>query len=92
QEKNLAEGFTRHSVWNPAITRKDKGHLMPIITPAYPAMNSSYNVGYPQRRLIQEEIARGWRMTKGISAGVASWANLFERSDFFWRFELYVQV
>lgn len=39
-----------------------------------------------------QEIARGWRMTKGISAGIASWANLFERSDFFWRFERYVQV
>ena len=39
-----------------------------------------------------QEIARGWRMTKGISLGSASWPNLFERSDFFWRFELYVQV
>ena len=27
---------------------------MPIITPAYPAMNSSYNVGEPQMRLIRQ--------------------------------------
>ncbi|CAM9894655.1 unnamed protein product, partial [Scytosiphon promiscuus] len=92
QEKNFTEGFPMHSVWNPVTNPRDKAHLMPIITPAYPAMNSSYNVGEPQMRLIRQEIARGWRLTRGISAGVASWANLFERSDFFWRFELYVQV
>ncbi|CAN0014987.1 unnamed protein product, partial [Ectocarpus sp. 12 AP-2014] len=94
QETNATEGhpFPLHAVWNPVANPRDKAHLMPIITPAYPAMNSSYNVGEPQMRLIREEFARGWRITKGISLGVANWANLFERSDFFWRFELYVQV
>jgi poly(A) polymerase len=43
-------------VWNPKIYPKDGTHLMPIITPAFPAMNSSYNVGLPQFRLIQVEI------------------------------------
>ena len=40
-------------VWNPKIYPKDGLHLMPIITPAFPAMNSSYNVGLPQFRLLQ---------------------------------------
>ena len=40
-------------VWNPKINSKDGAHIMPIITPAYPSMNSSYNVGLPQFRLIQ---------------------------------------
>ena len=40
-------------IWNPKIYPKDGLHLMPIITPAFPAMNSSYNVGVPQFRLIQ---------------------------------------
>ena len=40
-------------VWNPKVYPKDGTHLMPIITPAYPAMNSSYNVGLPQFRLLQ---------------------------------------
>ncbi|CAN0544864.1 unnamed protein product, partial [Ectocarpus sp. 12 AP-2014] len=46
--------FPLHAVWNPVANPRDKAHLMPIITPAYPAMNSSYNVGEPQMRLIRE--------------------------------------
>ncbi|CAN0572209.1 unnamed protein product, partial [Ectocarpus sp. 12 AP-2014] len=56
QETNATEGhpFPLHAVWNPVANPRDKAHLMPIITPAYPAMNSSYNVGEPQMRLIRE--------------------------------------
>jgi poly(A) polymerase len=40
-------------VWNPKLTPSDGHQLMPIITPAYPAMNAAYNVGAPQFRRIQ---------------------------------------
>jgi poly(A) polymerase len=40
-------------VWNPRANYKDSLHIMPIITPAYPAMNSAYNVSTPQFRCIQ---------------------------------------
>jgi poly(A) polymerase len=39
-------------VWNPVVNFKDSLHLMPIITPAYPAMNSAYNISQPQFRCI----------------------------------------
>jgi poly(A) polymerase len=40
-------------VWNPKVNPKDGQHIMPIITPSYPAMNSAYNVGLPQFRYLQ---------------------------------------
>lgn len=40
-------------VWNPRINASDAMHIMPIITPVYPAMNSTYNMGPPQFRVWQ---------------------------------------
>ena len=33
-----------YQVWDPRIYGADRNHLMPIITPAYPHQNSTYNV------------------------------------------------
>lgn len=38
--------------WNSKVYPGDKMHLMPIITPTAPAMNSAYNVGEPQKYMI----------------------------------------
>lgn len=42
--------------WDPKRYPRDRLHIMPIITPAYPGMNSAYNVGLPQLRRMQEEM------------------------------------
>mgnify|MGYP003386042173 FL=1 len=63
-----ADGLTRMmasapaAVWNPQLNHRDVAHLMPIITPCYPAMNSTYNVGAPQFRLLQHELQRAHNM------------------------------
>jgi len=44
--------------WDPVQYRRDGLHVMPIITPAYPSMNSTYNVGLSQLRRLQVELKR----------------------------------
>lgn len=86
------EGCMAHAVWNTKVAPRDKIQLMPIITPAYPAMNSAYNVGEPQLRIIREEIARAMEATTVILEDDESWAILFRHSDFFERYPHYIQI
>lgn len=82
-------------VWNSFSNYKDGLHLMPIITPAYPAMNSAYNVSRPQFRRIQGEIIRAHVMFQnyGTAQGFP-WTTLFEpcSEDFFRSYPRYIQV
>lgn len=55
----IQEGSLGLSFWDPRRNYKDRSHLMPIITPAYPCMNSSYNVSTSTLRVMMEEFHRG---------------------------------
>ena len=89
-------------VWNPKVDPKDRSHLMPIITPAYPAMNSAYNIGGPQFRLIVQEMQRAQTICyaaqdnndNDAEAGRKLWVDLLTSSarEFFTRHPRYVQV
>jgi poly(A) polymerase len=57
-EKNDHPDTIRMPSWNPKLYPSDGHHLMPIITPASPTMNSAFNVCIPQFRMIQVEIQR----------------------------------
>lgn len=76
-------------VWDPKLNPRDARHVMPIITPAYPSMNSSYNVGFPQLRRIQEEMIQAAILLEEREGG---WKNLFRKTSFFQRHSNFLQI
>ena len=54
--RNVAEPREQ---WDPATNYRDRFAKMPIITPAYPCMNSSFNVSESSRTIMLQEFMRG---------------------------------
>ncbi|XP_028099082.1 nuclear poly(A) polymerase 1-like [Camellia sinensis] len=55
----IQEGSLGLPVWDPRKNFRDRQHLMPIIKPGYPCMNSSYNVSTSTLRVMMDEFQRG---------------------------------
>ncbi|KAL8130185.1 hypothetical protein V2J09_019340 [Rumex salicifolius] len=88
----IEEGSLGHQVWDPRRNVKDRFHLMPIITPAYPCMNSSYNVSASTLRIMTEEFQRGSEVCEAMEANKAGWDKLFEPYPFFEAYKNYLQI
>ncbi|KAI4347224.1 hypothetical protein L6164_008054 [Bauhinia variegata] len=89
---DIEEGSLGFPVWDPRRNPKDRYHLMPIITPAYPCMNSSYNVSSSTLRIMMEEFQRGNEICEAIEANKADWDTLFEPYPFFEAYKNYLQI
>ncbi|KAL3874951.1 hypothetical protein ACJMK2_037899 [Sinanodonta woodiana] len=85
QENKL--GFT---VWDPRRNPADRFHLMPIITPAYPEQNSTFNVTNSTRQIMVDEFKEGLDITTKICKGEEEWNKLFEPSNFFQKYKHYI--
>lgn len=59
---------------------------MPIITPAYPQQNSTFNVSSSTRKVMLMEFNRGMQITDDIMMGKQMWEKLFEAPSFFYRY------
>ncbi|XP_037533511.1 poly(A) polymerase gamma [Nematolebias whitei] len=77
-------------VWDPRVNPSDRYHLMPIITPAYPQQNSTYNVSTSTRTIMTEEFKHGLSITDEILQGKAEWSKLFEPPNFFQKYKHYI--
>ncbi|KAF0686266.1 Aste57867_21872 [Aphanomyces stellatus] len=88
---NLIDDVSAHlelnlQAWNPKLNPRDRLHLMPIITPAYPAMNSSYNVLDCTLALMQAEFRLAATTCVDIELQSLPWEDLFSESNFFARY------
>ena len=79
-------------VWNPRTNPTDRNHRMPIITPAFPSMCSTHNVNNSTFNLMKHEFHRGKLLAAQIEEDQATWADLLERTDFFFRFKNFIQI
>ncbi|PON32747.1 Poly(A) polymerase, partial [Parasponia andersonii] len=80
------------SVWDPRKNPRDRTHHMPIITPAYPCMNSSYNVSTSTLRVMMEQFQFGNKICQEIEMNKVQWSKLFEQYLFFESYKNYLQV
>ncbi|KAF0699908.1 Aste57867_9548 [Aphanomyces stellatus] len=79
-------------IWNASVGG-NRYQVMPILTPAYPSMNSSYNVSVHSLNVMKEEFSRGLEMVKAIiNDGGADWSRLFEPSEYFVDHQHYLAV
>lgn len=81
------------AIWSPEMYPY---HQMPIITPAYPAINSASSVSLHSRKAIQYEIKRGHEILRNIAKlppqqWMDCWTKLFAPSDFFVRYNHYLR-
>ncbi|WZZ83168.1 hypothetical protein YC2023_103740 [Brassica napus] len=89
---SMDEGSLGLQVWDPRRNPKDRLHMMPIITPAYPCMNSSYNVSASTLRIMTGEFQRGKDICEAMEANKADWDTLFEPFAFFEAYKNYLQI
>ncbi|KAH7306645.1 hypothetical protein KP509_22G023600 [Ceratopteris richardii] len=89
----IEEGSLGLPVWDPRKNPRDRLHLMPIITPAYPCMNSSYNVSTSTLRVMTEQFESANEVCKqAVEMKQADWSALFETYPFFEAYKNYLQI
>lgn len=69
-----------------------KNDKMPIITPAYPAMNSMAKATKSTRERMIHEFKRGYKYTERVLNEGTEWKTLIEPSHFFVNYKKYVRV
>jgi len=85
-ELQAVPGMSGFKVWNPKSNPGDRQHIMPVITPAFPAMNSTENVTETTKRILLDEFRRGYEVVKNVEANKASWKAVHDPFPFFSQF------
>ena len=73
------EGLPGMKVWDERVNKAERYQLMKILTPAYPAQNSTFNVSVSTLEVLKAEFRRGKEVTKRILLNTAKWEDLWTR-------------
>lgn len=77
-------------VWDPRVNVADRFHLMPIITPAYPQQNSTFNVSLSTLTVMRHAFRQGLALADDVMLRRAGWRRLFEPPSFFGRYKHFI--
>jgi poly(A) polymerase len=78
--------------WDARNNISDRSHKMPILTPAYPQQNSTFNVSDATLEIIKGEFVRGKAIMEDILEGKQPWTALWDKVDFFSNYKLYATI
>ncbi|GMF14646.1 unnamed protein product [Phytophthora lilii] len=82
--------------WDPQHNIHDRAHLMPIITPGFPAVNTAVNVNISTLRVLREEFARGQRIMDDLRcrslSHPSSWNQLFTPTEVLVRYDHHIAI
>ena len=79
-------------VWDERVNKSERFQLMKIITPAYPAQNSTFNVTHSTLRVLRGEFQKGRETCAKILLGEAKWEALWSPLPFFQMHKHYLRV
>lgn len=75
---------------------ENKRDYFPIITPAFPSMNSTYNVSLTTRNVMITEIEKAMKITEHIMKRnpntKITWKRLFKKFPFFSAYNHFIQI
>ncbi|ODQ45343.1 hypothetical protein PICMEDRAFT_17807 [Pichia membranifaciens NRRL Y-2026] len=90
--KPIEDGPLPVRIWNPKLYGQDKGHRMPVITPAYPSMCATHNITASTQKIIMQEMKRALGIMNEIQQEKKTWSDLFVKHDYFYRYKYYLTV
>lgn len=67
-------------------------YQMAIVTPAFPAFNSTHNVSETTKRIMIKEFEFSYKITKLIEEGKLPWMALFQKINIFKMYKGFIQV
>jgi len=92
REQSNVAGLMAFKIWNPKQYPQDRMHLMPIITPAFPSMNSTHNVTETTKRIILDEFSRACKVVEQVEQSSAEWRDVYRALPFFSMHKYYLHI